>query len=93
VLAKTVHPLVYGLAWAASMMFGMFLVIAPYSILGSKDYIPKSDPSLGYYMPKSPLAWFFLILGLALIAVSLVFLALFVGKVGGKKPPKWVLNG
>jgi len=70
----------------------MWFVIAPYTILGSRDYIPKSDPGLGYCMPKTAEAWFFLILGLALIAVSFLFLVLLVGKVGGKKPPKWVLN-
>ncbi len=72
------------------MMFGMFFVIGPYYILGSTAYIPKSDPSLGFYAPNTPLTWFFLFFGLALIAVSFVFLALFVGKIGGKKVPKWV---
>jgi hypothetical protein len=86
------HPLLWGLAWVASLISGMWLVIAPYAIFGSKDYIPKSDPSLGYYMPKTAEAWVFLILGLALIAVSFLFLVLFVGKIGGKKSPKWVQN-
>ncbi len=54
-----------------------FFLIAPYYLLGTEHYIPKSTPMWGFAMPNSPEAWFFFVLAfvfLAFFAVSFVLL-------------------
>jgi len=53
-----------------------------YYVLGRQAYIPKTNPDLGYFMPKSPEAWLFLIAALSFLALSLTALAFFVRRGG-----------
>lgn len=63
---------ILGLVLALSFALSIFLIMFPYYyFLGVDHYIPKSNPALGYFMPKSPEAWFFLILGLFFLALGI----------------------
>jgi uncharacterized membrane protein YhaH (DUF805 family) len=52
------------------VLFFFFLTFPYYCYLGVDHYIPKSNPALGYFMPKSPEARFFLILALFFLALA-----------------------
>jgi NADH:ubiquinone oxidoreductase subunit 3 (subunit A) len=56
-----------------------FLLLFPYYYYpGRQAYIPKTNPDLGYFLPKSSEAWAFLILALAFLTLSIGALALFI---------------
>jgi hypothetical protein len=66
-----------GVAIANFALFFFFLAFPYYYLLGADHYIPKANSALGFFMPNSPQAWFFLILafvclGLAAITVGLL---------------------
>lgn len=44
---------------------GFFLLIFPYYLLGREAYIPKSNPDMGYFLPKYLEAWILLILAIS----------------------------
>lgn len=77
-LTKTLSTRTFGLIGLLSGATAFFLLIFPYYFLGRQEYIPKSNPDLGYFLPKSPEAWFFLILALSLLALSFVTLAFYI---------------
>jgi hypothetical protein len=56
----------------------LLLLIFPYYYLGREVYIPKSNPDLGYFLPKSLEAWFFLIAALSFLALSFFTLAFYI---------------
>jgi len=58
--------------------FGLLLLIFPYYILGPEAYIPKSNPEMGYFLPKYLEAWIMLILALILLIFSMILLAIYV---------------
>jgi hypothetical protein len=61
-----------------SLGASIFLLVAPYQyFLGREHYIPKANPDLGYFLPKSFEAWFFLILALIFLGLFFVSFALF----------------
>ncbi|MEM3088623.1 MAG: hypothetical protein QXP20_05880 [Candidatus Bathyarchaeia archaeon] len=60
--------------------FGLFMLIFPYYILGPEAYIPKSNPDMGYFLPKYLEAWIMLLLALFLLTISMVALASYVRK-------------
>ena len=60
--------------------FGLFLLIFPYYFLGPEAYIPKSNPDMGYFLPKYLEAWIMLLLALFLLTISMVALASYVRK-------------
>jgi uncharacterized membrane protein YhaH (DUF805 family) len=63
----------------------VFLILAPYYVfLGKEQYIPKSNPDLGYFMPKTAEAWFFLVLALVFFALFWLTFALFYRRIRGK---------
>jgi hypothetical protein len=53
-----VPSLAFAFVAALSLLFSVFLLIFPYYYLGKDQYITKSNPSAGYFMPKSAEAWF-----------------------------------
>ena len=62
---------ILGFIAVLSIALSIFFIMFPYHyFLGAEHYIPKINPALGYFMPKSPEAWFFLILGLFLLALG-----------------------
>lgn len=76
VLVRRVSTWVFWVIWGASLALSIFFIVFPY-YFGLGQYLPKSDPSLGYFLPKSEEAWFFLILGVALLVFSFLVLVLF----------------
>lgn len=60
--------------------FGLFLLIFPYYILGPEAYIPKSNPEMGYFLPKYLEAWIMLTLAVFLLLSSMILLAFYVRK-------------
>ena len=62
----------------------IILITAPYYFLGRQHYIPKSNPDLGYVLPNSFEAWFFLILALIFLGLFFVSFALFYRKISSK---------
>ncbi len=76
--ARSVPRWVFWVVWVVSLGLSVFFIIFPYYFyFGPEQYIPKSNPSSGYILPKSEEAWFFLILGVALLVVSFLVLVLF----------------
>jgi hypothetical protein len=66
-------------------IFFFFLVFPYYYLLGRQSYVPKANPDFGYVISKSPEAWFFLMLALLFLAVSIISLAFFIRKGGGRR--------
>jgi hypothetical protein len=64
------------------LAFFLLLMLPYYYILGKQAYVPKTNPDLGYFMPKSPEAWLFLIAALSFLVLSLGVLASLVRRVG-----------
>lgn len=58
--------------------FFFFLAFPYYYYPGKQSYITKTNPDLGYFLPKSSEAWAFLILALAFLALSMAALAFFI---------------
>ncbi len=82
---KTVPTWVLGALTIFNISAFVFLIIAPYYyFLGKEQYIPKSNPDLGYFLPKTLEAWFFLILALVFFALFWVTFALFYRRIRGK---------
>jgi len=69
----------------SGVIFFFLLVFPCYYLLGRQSYVPKANPDFGYVIPKSPEAWFFLILALLFFAVSIISLAFFTRKAGGRR--------
>lgn len=69
-LTKTSGTLILGAIAALNFVLSCFFLLFPYYYyLGVEHYIPKTNPALGYFMPKSLEAWFFLILALIFLAL------------------------
>jgi hypothetical protein len=60
------------------------LISVPYYYLGRQQYIPKSNPDLGYFLPKSFEAWFLFILALLFFGLFWVTLVVFYRKISDK---------
>jgi hypothetical protein len=74
-----------GLAALFNLAASIFLLSVPYYyFLGKQHYIPKSNPDLGYFLPNSFEAWFFLILALVFFGLFWVTFALFYRKIRSK---------
>lgn len=58
--------------------FFILLILPYYYLLGRQSYIPKANPNLGYYMPKSPEARVVLIVALSFLALSIIAFMLFI---------------
>lgn len=58
--------------------FFILLILPYYYFLGRQAYIPKANPDWGYYMPKSPEAWVFLIVALSFLSLSFGSLAFYI---------------
>jgi len=72
-----------GIVSLSSFLASFILLMLPYYyILGRQAYIPKTNPDLGYFMPKSPEAWLFLIVALSFLALALTALTFFVRRGG-----------
>jgi len=68
-----------------NLAVSIFLILAPYYyFIGKQNYIPKSNPDLGYFMPKSFEAWFFLLLALIFLGLFFVTFVLFYRKIRSK---------
>jgi len=62
------------------LTFAVFflLLILPYYVIGKEQYIPKSNPIFGYFLPKSLEAWLLFILSWTFFALSMIVLAFFI---------------
>lgn len=85
-----------GILGIISGVTGFFLLISPYYFLGGQQYIPKSNPYLGYHLPKSLEAWLLFVLALSLLVFSMIVLAFFIQRkkseeTGKKGIPKKVV--
>jgi len=69
-LPKIFSTRILGVITVLSFAASILLFIFPYYYLGREQYIPKSNPDAGYFMPKSSEAWSFLILALILLALG-----------------------
>jgi hypothetical protein len=70
-LPKTLGTLILGfIAVLNFVLFSFFLLFPYYYYLGVEHYIPKANPDMGFFMPKSSEAWFFLILALVFLALG-----------------------
>jgi hypothetical protein len=68
-----------------NLVVSIFLILAPYYyFLGKQNCIPKGNPDLGYVLPNSFEAWFFLVLALIFIGLFFVTFTLFYRKIRSK---------
>jgi hypothetical protein len=85
-IMKVLSNRILGIVSLLSGAIFFFLLVFPYYyLLGRQSYVPKSNPDFGYVIPKSPEAWFFLILALLFLAVSVISLGFFIRKGGGRR--------
>jgi hypothetical protein len=62
------------------VLFLFFLTAPYYFLLGAEQYIPKSNPAWGFFMPNSLGAWFFFGLAFVFLAFWAVTVMLLVWK-------------
>jgi len=68
-----------------NLAISIFLILSPYYyFLGKQNYIPKSYPDLGFILPKSFEACFFLVLTLIFLGLFFVTFVLFYRKIRSK---------
>lgn len=60
------------LTFIGSFIASVLSFVLPYYVLPEGSYIPKRIPAFGYFMPRTSVAWFFLILGLIFLIITIV---------------------
>lgn len=62
----------FGIIGILSLITSGVLISFPYYYwLGREAYIPKSNPDLGFVLPKTPAAWGYFISGIFFLIVSI----------------------
>lgn len=81
---NAVSTLVLSIITIFSITAFALLISVPYNYLGRAQYTPKSNPDLGYFLPKSSEAWFFFILALLFFGLFWVTFAVLYRRISDK---------